>query len=328
MNILSPKKSKSFDFNPTKLNKAPLFALATINTPTKVIGQKRKVDMVTPESTDASTKRRFEPSSAPAPAGRSPRKKHVGILSRRRMTSSPFTRINPPSSLAADNKNGLPFSIDAALAGTVPSIKSKSKSYSKTWNFEIHEDSPDVEMGNLMEHSVCTLDISDDESGTCKGDRDNKENIPPVNYNVATQPPVTRRDMMTDEVRSPLGDLNAKEFYAEGCDASSFIIIPTEDVDDIDDNATVALDTKDSCPSRPHANAVTQVQQRWEDVLARVAATSSATATDADFGLKAATPKDDSAEIQIWESETAKGHDDTAAQDHPPVDVYQQAVSA
>jgi len=224
------KKSRTFDFDLTKSEKTPLFALAPAQ-PSQYIERAQAIS----NTTNILLKhKRVTPSSAPAPAGRSPTKsKKNGILSRRRMNASPFTRINPPPFSAGQSKTGLPFSIDAALAGTVPAYKSKSTHSSprKGWQFDIHEDTPDDEMANLMEHSTCTLDISDDESSSLKGDKDNKENVPPVDANgySASRITATRRDMMTDGPRSPLGDLDAKEFYAEGCDSSSFITILAED---------------------------------------------------------------------------------------------------
>ena len=315
------KKGRAFDFDTTKFNDVPLFA-APPPQPAQYIeraqaaGQKRKAeDSVTPT---AGVKRRTEPSSAPAPAGRSPKHKRIGILSRRRMTTNSFTRVNPPSS-TVESTNGLPFSIDAALAGTVPKYKSKSKStHGKGWHFEIHEDTPDEEATNMMEHSTNTLEISDDESSSSKGDKDNKENIPPIDGPAtvasATQVATTRRDLMTDETRAPLGDLDAKEFYAEGCDASSCIIIAAEDPSEQNtDKLSTTINSQESyAPPRPRATAVTEAQSGWEDVIARFSAKTTATA-NADSGIEKEVSKE-ATEIQIWESESAKGEDDAEVQ--------------
>ncbi|CAD6587659.1 MAG: hypothetical protein ASARMPREDX12_002964 [Alectoria sarmentosa] len=316
------KKGRTFDFDMTKSNETPLFAPAPPQ-PAQYVqraqaaGLKRKAeDNDTPA---AGIKRRAEPSSAPAPAGRSPKHKRVGILSRRRMTTSPFTRVHAPSSSAGESANGLPFSIDAALAGTVPKFKSKSTNRNG-WQFDIHEDTPDDEMANLMEHSTCTLDISDDECSSSKGDKDNKENIPPTDSPAAvasaTQVTATRRDMMTDETREPLGDLEAKEFYAEGCDASSCIIVAVEDSSEqIMDKLLTPINTQGlSSPPHSRAVAVTEAQAGWEDVIARFAAKTTTTAPDADLGIGKEVSKD-AIEIQIWESESAKGDDDADAQE-------------
>lgn len=311
------KKGRTFEFDITKSNEAPLFATPPAQ-PAQYVeraqagGQKRKAeDTVTPA---AGIKRRAEPSSAPAPAGRSPKSKRIGILSRRRMTATPFTRVNPPSSTAGESANGLPFSIDAALAGTVPKYKSKP-THGKGWQFDIHEDTESDELTNLMDHSTRTLDISDDEGTSSKGDKDNKENIPPIDgpAAVASATPVTptRRDVMTDDTRAPLGDLDATDFYAEGCDASSYIIVAVEESSEqIVDKLSTTTNAQDSSSlPRPRATAVAEAQTGWEDILARFSAKTSTPAADADFGIEEAGSKE-AAEIQIWESESAKGDDD------------------
>ena len=331
------KKARGFDFQLAKPAKAPLYHLTPARTPAQYVeraqaaGQKRKAedDTATP-SNDAHANKRAQPSSAPA--GRSPKSKKAGILSRRRMTASPFTRINPPTSSTADTNAGLPFSIDAALAGTVPAYKTKSKSKSshrKGWQFEIHEDTPEDEMANLMEHSTCTLDISDDESrAVSKEDRDNKENIPPVEGaagRLSTQISATRRDMMTDEPRTPLGDLDAQDFFAEGCDSSSvFIVDPEEIIEDANKKCTAISNVPESnCSTRPRANAVTD---NWEEIMSQLAAK----ASDADPGNQLTLPSSkvgaDTGDIQVWESESAKGDEEPEVQapvvddvDHQPV---------
>ena len=320
------KKGRAFDFDTTKFNGVPLFAApppqpAQYVERAQAAGQKRKAeDSVTPT---AGIKRRAEPSSAPAPAGRSPKHKRIGILSRRRMTTNPFTRVNPPSS-TVKSTNGLPFSIDAALAGTVPKYKPKS-TYGKGWHFDIHEDTPDeeafnetVHTDNIMVHTTTNLDISDDESSLSKGDKDNKENIPPIDGPAAvasaTHVIATRRDVMTDETRAPLGDLDAKDFYAEGCDASSCIIVAAEDpCEQTTDKLSTTINTQDpSSPPRPRAIAVTEAQAGWEDVIARFSA-KTANVADTNLSIEKDNSKE-ATEIKIWESESAKGDDDADAQ--------------
>ena len=314
------KKGRAFDFDTTKSNGVPLFAAPPPPQPAQYVeraqaaGRKRKAEeSVTPT---AGIKRRAEPSSAPTPAGRSPKHKRIGILSRRRLTTNSFTRVNPPSS-TVESTNGLPFSIDAALAGTVPKYKPKS-THGKGWHFDIHEDTKDEEVSNMMVHDTTTLDISDDDSSSSKGDKDNKENIPPIDSPAAvasvTHVAATRRDLMTDETRAPLGDLDAKDFYAEGCDASSCIIVAAEDpCEQSTDKLSTTVNTHEpSSPPRPRAIAVTEAQAGWEEVIARFSA-KTATAADAELSIK----KDDSkeaTEIQIWESESAKGDDDADVQ--------------
>lgn len=121
---------------------------------------------------------------------------------------------------------------------------------------------------------------------------------------------------MTDEIREPLGDLDAKDFYADGCDASSCIIVAAEDsCEQTVDKLSNPINTQEpSSPPDPRAIAVTEAQAGWEDVLARFAAKTATTAVDADFGIEKEVSKD-ATEIQIWESESAKGDDDTDARE-------------
>lgn len=110
-----------------------------------------------------------------------------------------------------------------------------------------------------MEHSTCTLDISSDEESV-RRERDNrgKENVPPPDdisqtrtslssssgLNVA-QAEASMADLKArirasrqkrEEAegaiecdRSPLGDLAAEDFYAEGCDGESVFLVTAED---------------------------------------------------------------------------------------------------
>ena len=311
-----------------KPSKTALFTLTTTPQPAQRVerpqaaGQKRKAEepLVTPHNDLDSTKsRRVEPASAPpAPAGRSPKSKKTGILSRRRMTSSPFTRINPPSFSAGEAKTGLPFSIDAALAGSVPSYKkpkSKPKSSHRfgSLEFDIHEDSPDDEMANLMEHSTGTLDISDDESSkSAKGDTDNKENIPPLDHSLAAmgfstnQIPVSRRDMMTDDGRNPLGDLNAEEFYAKGCDASSVIIIPGEGSSNLSDEKIHVTGGISEWATSP----AIQGQDGFHGFCDKASSKTKMNHGENQLIARPANHNDDVADIKIWESESAKGENE------------------
>ena len=122
-----------------------------------------------------------------------------------------------------------------------------------SWFFEIHEDTPEQEAANLMEHSASVLDISSDDDLNTKRRTEElergKENIPPPDFRPAqssarpqaggdsmeaTEPssehvklPRLRniaQDAM-DEDRSPLKDLPAAEFYGEGLDANSYVTV-------------------------------------------------------------------------------------------------------
>jgi hypothetical protein len=200
--------------------------------------------------------------SAPlsAPAGRSPTRKRIGILNRRR-TASPFARVDPPK-FSTPAGSGLGFSIDAALSGTIPSYKARQASKAvpeilhepevkDSWFFDIHEDTAEELATNLMEHSTCTLDISSDEESAARmRDERGKENVPPLDDISQTRSQLSnavdaaeesmqdikariraRRAVAEGAIdidRSPLGDLAAEDFYAEGCDGSSVFVIPSD----------------------------------------------------------------------------------------------------
>lgn len=261
--FLSPsKKSKTgsvFDLDFVKPSKfslvsSPVKSSSLNATPSIPSGRK----ILSPSSTAKST---------PITSSRgSPKHKRISAITKRRASSSPFRRVDPPS--FSQSSPALPFSIDAALSGTISGYTPKSTvtatpatapaqnpvstiedSMPKGWFFEIHEDTPEQEAANLMEHSASVLDISSDDDFATKQRNEElergKENIPPPDF-LASQPrmhataegeaqpteePVKRprlrkfiQDAM-DEDRRPLGDLAPSEFYGEGCDASSYVTV-------------------------------------------------------------------------------------------------------
>ncbi|KAF5632550.1 thymidylate kinase [Fusarium tjaetaba] len=175
-----------------------------------------------------------------APAGRSPtRSKRSGIASSRRRTAGPYTRVDPPSfSLGS----AAPFSLDAALKGTIPGYGAKKEPITAlhepdmkaSWFFEIHEDTPEQEMTNLLQHSTCVLDISSDEESQRKLNRDraegrDKENVPPPDDISQTRRAPKADDMIVEKERVALGEMNTADFYAEGCDETSVIFVPEDE---------------------------------------------------------------------------------------------------
>lgn len=246
------------------------------------------------------------------------------------MTTSPFTRVNPPSFSSNGVQGGLPFSIDAALSGTVPSYKPSpvqakeiqpkefctlEESMPKGWMFDIYEETEEIQEQNVVVHRACNLDISDDENlAKIKLDR-GKENIPPSDGLSASLPeittsiPASRKNMMTDEPRTPLGDLETSEFYAEGCDALSYIIIPGENsVDQNAEKPNVDPEPKEaySSPQAP----VTDLAEGWQSLLAQVEASKQNHTSD--FYHQNSSDKIASAPaVEIWESESAKDEDES-----------------
>jgi hypothetical protein len=139
----------------------------------------------------------------------SPKNKRLSALSKRR-TSSSFRRVDPPSF----SQSALPFSIDAALGGTITNYTPRKvapatpvaprapvapqqvaaaieESMPNSWFFEIYEDTPEQEASNMMQHSASVLDISSEDDAATKALNDElekgKENIPPPGFTL-TQP--------------------------------------------------------------------------------------------------------------------------------------------
>ncbi|KAH7413768.1 hypothetical protein DE146DRAFT_731372 [Phaeosphaeria sp. MPI-PUGE-AT-0046c] len=274
------KKSKTssntdFDFvKPAKFSlvSSPVKSVSLNATPS--ISSTRKI--LTPSSTR----------STPINKSRgSPKNNRISAITKRRASSSPFRRVDPPS--FNQSTPSVPFSIDAALSGTITGYTPKSTvtstpvtapaapvastlddSMPKAWFFEIHEDTPEQEAANLMEHSASVLDISSDDDVATKQRNEEqergKENIPPPDF-LLSQPrlrtaaeaetdieePAKRprlrklvQDAM-DEDRRPLGDLVPSEFYAEGCDASSYVTVDAG----IEKPSSLSKEFDFSCPS-------------------------------------------------------------------------------
>jgi hypothetical protein len=295
----------------------------------------------TPRPDATAIKNSVEPtitSSAPAAAGRSPtRSKRSGILSSRR------TRLNAP---VFGSRSHAPLSLAAAVNGTLGSKKHKSRvdtatleeSKPKAWFFDIYEEPAEQQDFTVSEwtmtQSACTLDISDDERKTPAAREDKgKENIPPSELHTAaaaghtisatTIPtPASRKDLMTEEPRTPLGDLNPSDYYATGCDATSIIVVE-EDTTEPEKPAADDLINAQSPSSdfnfhielpAPEEQDRTMTKSELHDLLLDVAPAPSAEQHDVEAGLFGqANDADDNnveeaepADIEIWESGSAK----------------------
>ncbi|OAA57170.1 hypothetical protein ISF_07091 [Cordyceps fumosorosea ARSEF 2679] len=194
------------------------------------------------------------------PAGRSPAGKRGGLLSSSRRqhpaASGPLAaRLDRlVNSAAGSAKSAKPWTVDGALKSTIKPAprhgKNKSRlsrgsnnigSKAASWFFEIHEDSPEQEMTNLLQHSTCVLDISSDEETGAKAERDreagcDKENVAPAGHIAAQAPPSSPPSATGLEERSPLGELNPRDFYAEGCDEISVFLIDEDEETEVEDN--------------------------------------------------------------------------------------------
>ncbi|KAJ5365902.1 hypothetical protein N7517_008788 [Penicillium concentricum] len=172
------------------------------------------------------------PKSAPIlkPAGRSPPPKSSKSATRRSLIAKPRSDQYTKRGVAR------PFSLASALAqSTTPKPKPAPKAPTPaSWCFDIHVDTEQEEMTNLMQHSTTVLDISDDEGKSDPPCTRGKENIPPhelgielptARQSTTTIPAAARKAPKMDEPRAPLGELNAAEYYAEGCNAFSYTIV-------------------------------------------------------------------------------------------------------
>ncbi|GLA38021.1 hypothetical protein AnigIFM63309_005017 [Aspergillus niger] len=253
-----------------------------------------KSTTVTPRKPTTPTKPTVStPKSAPnlRPAGRSPPPKSCKPFSRR----STIAKSRPESV----NRKSVhrPFSLATALSGA----KAKSQPTPKapaSWSFDIHVDTEQEEMTNLMQHSTCVLDISDQE-GKVETSGRGKENVPPAELGIdlprsrqqESPAAAARKSVMLEESREPLGDLNAADYYGDDCHAFSYAVVYD---DETEENAKKA-------PSVPRSNPnITRSK------LSNVSSVSSL--------LEATTPVKPTAEaevepseaaIEIWESESA-----------------------
>ncbi|KAJ5451628.1 hypothetical protein N7491_000810 [Penicillium cf. griseofulvum] len=170
------------------------------------------------------------PKSAPIlkPAGRSPPPKSSKSATRRSLIAKPRSEQYSKRGIAR------PFSLASVLAQSKTPKPAPAPKTPASWCFDIHVDTEQEEMTNLMQHSTTVLDISDDEGKSDPPCIRGKENIPPhelgielpsARQSTTTVPAAARKSPKTDEPRSPLGELNAAEYYAEGCNAFSYTII-------------------------------------------------------------------------------------------------------
>lgn len=308
--LLSPpsKKNKS-DLDDIIKSKSSSFVLTTVKGTTS-----RQINPL-PSTRRFSQAAKAAPTFTSVPAHASvgrPAAKLRGVMSNRRKTA----RINPPDFSNGSGQGAiLPFSLDTALSGTVTSYGTNTTTkhklndtVPKAWRFVIHEDTEDQEMGNLLEHSTCTLDISDDESCVrAKNDR-GKENIPPTDDMGVAAPmnnvvPVSRKHMMTDEPRTPLGDLNAADFYAKYCDAHSFFMVPEDEEMQLENVGRVTEFKNNSGD-----NVAVGPASYWNDLPADIEASEKTTLAGSAAPINQEVSNEASA-FDIWESESAKGEE-------------------
>lgn len=266
-----------------------------------------------------------------APAGRSPTRgsKRVGILNRRR--AGTFTRVNPPSF----NLLTAPFSLDAAIKGTVPSYAPRStpsrtassrgsddlygSQMKSSWFFDIHEDTPEQEMTNLLQHNTCRLDISSDEECQRKLRRERvdgrgKENIPPADDISQTSvrrtgTVISEGGMEYEKPRTALGDLNVEEFIAEGIDPSEVIIVPADEEDGTVVDGEQDQTHEDEQSEDPEFGPATEARIEIEPVLEEASEPEFSTES---VQLASLQPVEGTGEnFELWESSSAREGDRT-----------------
>ncbi|KAJ5947965.1 hypothetical protein N7466_000980 [Penicillium verhagenii] len=172
------------------------------------------------------------PKSAPMPkpAGRTPPSKSSKAPGRR----SAIAKARPGSAKRAVAR---PFSLASALVQAKPAAPKPVAPKSPTgWFFDIHVDSEQEEMTNLMQHSTGVLDISDDEGKASSiADERGKENVPPSELGIdlprssqaiaLAAAAEARKVEKMEEDRAPLGELTASDYYPEDCNAFSYAVI-------------------------------------------------------------------------------------------------------
>ncbi|RMD40927.1 hypothetical protein DV735_g4201, partial [Chaetothyriales sp. CBS 134920] len=245
------------------------------------------------------------PLSAPPAAGRSPPPK-----SRRDRVLPPKRKLVPPSL----GIKGPSLSISAALNGTLAGKKrgkarTLEDSKPKSWFFDIYEEPEHVQNDRMEEWTLSTsasfLDVSDDESKEKEQTDRGKENIDPNQLK-------KDQDLLADD-RNPLTDLNPVDYYAPGLDATSVVLVQ-DDVAQAKDAAeeakdqTVSLDTKPSVPGSDD-----MLLAATEDIGAIIAAAAPTWDSPVDQVQSASLlPVESSADIEIWESQSAKDEDEKA----------------
>lgn len=198
-----------------------------------------------------------------------------------------------------------------------------------SWFFDIHEDTPEELATNLMEHSTCTLDISSDEESAARmKDERGKENVPPVDDISQTRTTISssvavaessisdiksrirasrrRREVddgAIDIDRSPLSDLAAEDFYADGCDGESVFLIPSDAADACDEEC-------DQEPVPLMFDFAADVQGKGKKLTIDAEVDALMTHNEGDVAPKAALlePIEKAEEgFEVWESGSAKG---------------------
>lgn len=134
---------------------------------------------------------------------------------------------------------------------------------------------------------------------------------------------------MTDEPRTPLGDLNAKDFYAEGCDVNSFITVPGDDAEK--SNTTSSNDNIPATSSKLSQEFTLDMPTSSSSLLRKAELDALITGAmpiaindneEADTDIEAGNDDEEDAatDIEIWESGSAKEENDEREREGEVVD--------
>ncbi|KAL3959367.1 hypothetical protein ACCO45_007529, partial [Purpureocillium lilacinum] len=261
-----------------------------------------------------------------APAGRSPtRGKRSGILSSRRR-SGPYARVDPPSFSLGNPSSAAPFSLDAALKGTLSSYvpPAASASSARVAKPAARPSSSLLDEPEAKASCTCVLDISSDEESERKASRErdegrDKENVPPPDDVSQTRStgagtrqatrPLCADDMVVEKERVALGEMNAVDFYADGCDESSVVLVHEDDEQEPpSQNFAFAPDLKALGADADAAADETEPESEFVegDAVTEVAALMGAT-TKGSSKAAVLQPMDGTGEsFELWESGSAK----------------------
>ena len=299
-------------------SKQPKYSLTTVPNSTP-----RLSNLSTPTPTLNTNFKSDTPVSAPAAAGRSPARSKRQIIQPRKRFNPPAFCAKPPS-----------LSISAALSGTLAHKKAKKvrtieDSKPKSWLFDIFEETEAQQDYTVnewtMTQSACILDISDDEGKAQERADRGKENIPPSEFadiptvlsgrkSSSAKVTTSRKDMMTDEPRTPLSDLNPTDYYADGLDATSVVLV-SEDAAELEQSTSI--DNILASESAGDFSLKTQLaDDSAQDLIgadiSNLLATSAAARVDHAFTSDKADVEKTSelVDIEIWESESAKDEEE------------------
>ncbi|MCJ1461455.1 hypothetical protein MMC07_000052 [Pseudocyphellaria aurata] len=126
----------------------------------------------------------------------------------RQKVAQTLARSNPIS--MNDGQGAAAKMITIKAPSTRHSPSARHTTVLPTSDFKIHEDTKDEEVGIILSHSAGFLDISGDAPRIAANDEVRKEDIPPLEYDLAAVNP-TINPRVDTMARPPLGDLDVAD---------------------------------------------------------------------------------------------------------------------